>query len=44
MILEEVLMHLDEPADLVQERFADAMFPGHPLGREVLGVPEVSRP
>jgi predicted Zn-dependent peptidase len=41
VILEEVLMHLDEPADYVHERFADAMFPGHPLGREVLGVTEV---
>lgn len=34
-------MHLDEPADVVQERFAEALFPGHPLGREVLGLPEV---
>ena len=41
VILEEVLMHLDEPSDVVQERFAEAMFPGHPLGREVLGLPEV---
>ncbi len=41
VILEEVLMHLDEPADVVQERFAEAMFPDHPLGREVLGLPEV---
>jgi predicted Zn-dependent peptidase len=43
VILEEVLMHLDEPADIVQERFAEALFPGHPLGREVLGLPEVIR-
>ncbi len=41
VILEEVLMHLDEPADVVQERFAEALFPGHTLGREVLGLPEV---
>jgi predicted Zn-dependent peptidase len=41
VILEEVLMHRDEPADVVQERFAEAMFPNHPLGREVLGEPEV---
>ena len=41
VILEEVLMHLDEPADLVFERCAEAMFPGHPLGREVLGLPDV---
>ena len=41
VILEEVLMHLDEPADVVQERFAGALFPSHPLGRDVLGDPEV---
>ncbi len=41
VILEEVLMHRDEPADVVQEQFAAAMFPGHPLGREVLGEPEI---
>ena len=43
VILEEVLMHLDEPADFAQERFADAMFPAHSLGREVLGDPGVIR-
>jgi predicted Zn-dependent peptidase len=37
VILEEILMHGDEPADLVHDRFAAALFPGHPLGREVLG-------
>ena len=41
VILEEVLMHRDEPSDVVQELFATAMFPRHPLGREVLGEPEV---
>lgn len=41
VVLEELLMHLDEPADLVQEREAAALFPGHPLGKEVLGDPEV---
>jgi predicted Zn-dependent peptidase len=41
VILEEVLMHLDEPADLVHERCAETMFPGHSLGREVLGLPDV---
>ena len=43
VILEEVLMHRDEPMDVVQEQFANAMFPNHPLGREVLGEPEVIR-
>ncbi len=41
VILEEVLMHRDEPADVVQERFSEIMFPDHALGREVLGLPEV---
>jgi predicted Zn-dependent peptidase len=37
VILEEILMHADEPADLVHEAFGGALFPDHPLGREVLG-------
>ena len=37
VILEEILMHADEPADLVHDVLAGALFPGHPLGREVLG-------
>jgi predicted Zn-dependent peptidase len=41
VILEEVLMHRDEPADVVHELFSEAMFLGHPLGREVLGDPDV---
>ncbi|MBO0730692.1 MAG: insulinase family protein, partial [Acidimicrobiaceae bacterium] len=37
VILEEILMRADEPADLVHELFAAARFPAHPLGRDVLG-------
>ena len=37
VILEEILMHEDEPADLVHDLFTEALYPGHPLGREVLG-------
>ncbi len=40
VILEEVLMHRDEPAEVAQELYSAAMFPRHPLGREVLGEPE----
>ena len=44
VILEEILMHADEPADLVHDVLAAALFPGHPLGRQVLGEAEtVSR-
>ncbi len=37
VILEEILMHADEPADLVHDVLAEALYPNHPLGREVLG-------
>ena len=30
-------MHADDPADLVHDVLAGALFPEHPLGREVLG-------
>ena len=36
VILEEILMHADEPADLVHDVLASALWPGHPLGRDVL--------
>ncbi|MGH8978805.1 MAG: M16 family metallopeptidase [Acidimicrobiia bacterium] len=38
VILEEIGMRDDTPDDLVHERFEQAMFPEHPLGREVLGT------
>ncbi|MDQ1393681.1 MAG: hypothetical protein QOF30_2658 [Acidimicrobiaceae bacterium] len=40
VILEEILMHNDEPADLVHEVLAEALWPGHPLGCDVLGTEE----
>ncbi len=40
VILEEIRMRDDAPDDLVHDLFAEAMFPGHPLGREVLGTRE----
>jgi predicted Zn-dependent peptidase len=38
VILDEILMHADEPADLAAEQSASAIFPAHPLGRDVLGT------
>ncbi len=38
VILDEILMHADEAADLAAEQCTGALFPGHPLGREVLGT------
>jgi predicted Zn-dependent peptidase len=40
VILEEILMHADEPAEEVHDVFSAAMYPGHPLGRDVLGLEE----
>jgi predicted Zn-dependent peptidase len=37
VILEEILMHADDPADLVHDVLTSALYPEHPLGREVLG-------
>ena len=38
VILEEILMHEDEPSELVHDLFIEALFPDHPIGREVLGT------
>jgi predicted Zn-dependent peptidase len=38
VILEEILMNLDLPEDHVHTLLAEALFPDHPLGREVLGT------
>ena len=40
VILEEILMRGDEPSEEVHEVLAEALWPGHPLGREVLGTEE----
>jgi predicted Zn-dependent peptidase len=40
VILEEILMNLDMPEDHVHTLLAEALFPGHALGREVLGTRE----
>jgi predicted Zn-dependent peptidase len=37
VIVEEILMNLDAPEDRVHTLLVDALFPDHPLGRDVLG-------
>ena len=37
VIVEEILMNLDAPDDRVHTLLAQALFAGHPLGRDVLG-------
>ena len=43
VILEEILMHGDEPAEEVHDLFNAALYPGHPLGRDVLGLESTVR-
>ena len=38
VILEELRMYQDQPQDLVQNMFEEAMFPGHSLGRDIAGT------
>lgn len=44
VILEEIAMHADEPADEVHDLHATAMFGDHPLGRIISGTPETIAP
>jgi predicted Zn-dependent peptidase len=37
VILDEILMHADEPSDQAAEQSSAILFPDHPLGRDVLG-------
>jgi predicted Zn-dependent peptidase len=37
VILEEIAMHEDDPADLVHDQFAQTLFGDSPLGRPILG-------
>ncbi len=43
VILEELSMAEDDPADVVNERFFEAVFGTHPLGRPIGGSPETIR-
>jgi predicted Zn-dependent peptidase len=38
VILDEILMHADEPSDLASELWQSSLFPGHALGRDTLGT------
>ncbi|WP_258360860.1 M16 family metallopeptidase [Moorella sulfitireducens] len=40
VILEEIKMYEDSPDELVHDLFAQAIWPGHPLGRAILGTYE----
>ncbi len=38
VILEEMAMYLDAPDDAIQDEFDSLLFPGHPLGVNILGT------
>ncbi len=40
VILEEIEMYKDSPEDDIIDRFFELLFPGHPLGTDILGTPE----
>lgn len=40
VILEEISVELDAPEDQVMSVLAEAIFPDHPLGQDVLGTPQ----
>ncbi len=40
VVLEEIAMHDDDPADVVHDLFAEAVYGDHPLGRPVIGTTE----
>ncbi len=41
VILEELAMNEDDPGDVADEKFAAAVFGGHPLGRPIGGTSEI---
>jgi len=43
VVLEEIKMEQDDPDYLVHELFAQGFWPGHSLGRPILGTPETVR-
>ncbi len=40
VILDEIASYDDNPAESIFDRFEEELFPGHPLGRSILGTPE----
>lgn len=43
VILEEIAMDSDDPADVAHEQFVEAVLGNHPLGRPIGGTPEAIR-
>jgi len=41
VVIEEIKRHEDTPDELIHDIFLETVWPGHPLGRSVIGRPEV---
>jgi predicted Zn-dependent peptidase len=41
VVIEEIKRHEDTPDELIHDVFLETLWPGHPLGRSVIGRPEV---
>ncbi len=40
VILEEMLMHEDDPVEMIEDDFNALLFANHPLGNKIIGTPE----
>ena len=40
VIIEEIMMYRDQPSQLVQDHLGELLWPGHPLGRPLIGTPQ----
>lgn len=43
VIIDEIQSYEDSPAELIFDDFEELLFPGHPLGKNILGKPELLR-
>lgn len=43
VIIDEIQSYEDSPSELIFDDFEELLFPGHPLGRNILGKPELLR-
>ena len=43
VVVEEIKMYEDAPEDFIFDLYDETMYPGHPLGRPVIGTPETVR-
>lgn len=43
VIVDEIKSYEDTPQELIYDEFEELLFPNHPLGRNILGTPEVLR-